>query len=237
MIMTTWNPRQYPALLESVGFAKAKDLLAYYLPMSGPAALELPERYRLHAERALQHKALVFRPLDLKHFDDEVERCWKIYNAAWEKNWGFFPMSHDSFLHEAKILKYIIFPQFSFMAEVDGEPAGVMVILPDFHRAYKEIGNGRLLPTGLFKILRAKRQLRTGRCMILGAKPEYRNRGIFALFMHEVIRRAKDWGGIGGEASWILEDNDRMNRPLVSLGAKAYRRWRIYDRPIASSTS
>lgn len=237
MIMTTWNPRQYPALVESLGFTKAKDLLAYYLPMSGPAALELPERYRLHAERALRHQSLVFRPLDLKHFDDEVERCWKIYNAAWEKNWGFFPMSHDSFLHEAKILKYIVFPQFSFMAEVNGEPAGVMVILPDFHRAYKEIGNGRLLPTGLFKILRAKRQLRTGRCMILGAKPEYRNSGIFALFMHEVIRRAKEWGGIGGEASWILEDNDRMNRPLVSLGAKAYRRWRIYDRPIASSTS
>ncbi len=55
--------------------------------------------------------------------------------------------------------------------------------------------------------------------------------------MHEMIRRAKAWGGVGAEASWILEDNDRMNRPLVSLGAQAYRRWRIYDRPIASSTS
>ena len=234
MIMTTWNPPYYRGLLESVGFAKAKDLLAYYFPMQGTAALELPERYRLHAERALQGKSLVFRNLDLKKFDREVDRCWEIYNSAWEKNWGFFPMSRESFLHEAKVLKYIVIPQFTFMAEVNGEPAGFMVIVPDYHHAYKAIGTGRLLPTGLFTLLRAKPKLRTGRVMILGAKPEYRSRGIFALFMHEMVRRAKVYGAVGAEGSWILEDNDKLNRPLTSLGAKEYRRWRIYDRPIAS---
>jgi GNAT superfamily N-acetyltransferase len=234
MIMTTWNPTYYPDLVQSLGFVKAKDLLAYYFPMQGAAALELPERYRRHAERALDGQSLAFRDLDLKHFDEEVERCWEIYNSAWEQNWGFFPMSHDSFVHEAKVLKYIVFPQFSFMAEVDGQPAGFMVILPDYHHAFKAIGNGRLLPTGLFKLLSAKRRLRTGRVMILGAKPEYRRRGIFALFMHEVVRRAKEFGAIGAEGSWILEDNDRLNRPLTALGAREYRRWRIYDRPIAA---
>jgi hypothetical protein len=68
--------------------------------------------------------------------------------------------------------------------------------------------------------------------MILGAKPEYRRRGIFALFANEMFRRAKDFDMICAEASWILEDNDRLNRPLAALGAKEYRRWRIYDRPI-----
>jgi GNAT superfamily N-acetyltransferase len=232
MIMTTWNPRHYAGLLESAGFAKAKDLLAYYFPMQGPAALELPERYRLHAERALQGRRLVFRTLDLRRFDAEVERCWEIYNSAWERNWGFFPMSRASFLHEAKVLKYIVLREFTFMAEVDGEPAGFMVIVPDYHRVYKTIGTGRLLPTGLFKLLRAKPHLRTGRVMILGAKPEYRNRGIFALFVHEMVRRAGAYGAVGAEGSWILEDNDKLNRPLVALGAKEYRRWRIYDRPI-----
>ena len=40
------------------------------------------------------------------------------------------------------------------MAEVNGEPAGFMVIVPDFHMAFKAVGNGRLLPSGLFKIAR-----------------------------------------------------------------------------------
>jgi hypothetical protein len=89
------------------------------------------------------------------------------------------------------------------------------------------------LPFGLFKILAGKRTIRTGRVMILGAKPHFRRRGIFALFMHEMMERAKALDMIGGEASWILEDNDKLNRPLLALGAKEYRRWRIYDRAIA----
>jgi len=31
------------------------------------------------------------------------------------------------------------------------------------------------------------------------------------------------------EASWILEDNEAMNRPLLRLGLKPYRTWRIYE--------
>jgi hypothetical protein len=119
------------------------------------------------------------------------------------------------------------------MAEVNGEPAGFMIIVPDFHHAFKAIGNGRLLPSGLFKLLAAKKRIKTGRVMILGAKPEYRNRGIFALFANEMFRRGKEIDAVGAEASWILEDNDRLNKPLEAMGAKEYRRWRIYDRTIA----
>jgi hypothetical protein len=232
MIMTTWNPRYYPTLVEGAGFVKAKDLLAYFFPLQGEGAFAMPERVTKLAERALGG-TLTFRDLDLKNFDAEVARCWEIYNSAWEKNWGFFPMSHESFLHEAQVLKYIVFPEFTFMAEVNGQPAGFMIIVPDYHHAFKAIGNGRLLPTGIFKLLAAKKRIKTGRIMILGAKAEYRNRGIFALFANEMFRRGKEIDGVGAEASWILEDNDRLNKPLEAMGAKEYRRWRIYDRPIA----
>ena len=236
MIMTTWNPPYYASLMENAGFTKAKDLLAYFFPAEGPRAFQLPDRVRRLAERALRGKTLTFRELDLKNFAPEVDRCWEIYNSAWESNWGFFPMSRESFLHEAQVLKYIVNPRFALMVEVNGEPAGFLIIVPDFHHAYKAIGNGRLLPTGLFKLLRAKPRLRTGRIMILGVKAEYRQRGIFALFVDAMFKRAKEHGLIGAEASWILEDNDKLNRPLAALGAEEYRRWRIYDRPVAAQT-
>ena len=81
-------------------------------------------------------------------------------------------------------------------------------------------------------MLSAKRRLRTGRIMILGAKAEYRRRGIFALFVHEMYRRTQTFRTTGVEASWILEDNDKLRKPMEAFGAKVYRRWRIYDRPI-----
>ena len=169
MIMTTWNPQYYPALIENAGFAKAKDLLAYYFAMTGEHAFEMPERVTALAKRALGGKNLVFRDLDRKDFKAEVDRGWEIYNSAWESNWGFFPMSQESFYHEAKFLKYIVLPEFAFMAEVDGEPAGIMIIVPDLHHVYKAIGNGRLFPTGLFKLLAMKKKLKTGRVMIRGS--------------------------------------------------------------------
>jgi len=230
MIMTTWNPRYYQTLIESTGFAKAKDLLAYFFPLQGERSFSLPEQYRVHAERALRGRSLTFREISFNRFDQEVELCWDIYNSAWEKNWGFVPMSKESFLHEAKVLRYILVPQFTFIAEVNGDPAGFMIIVPDYHQAYKAVGNGRLFPTGLFKLLAAKKRLRTGRIMILGVKAQYRKRSIFALFADEMFRRGRAYGGIGAEASWILEDNDALVRPMMALGAKEYRRWRIYDR-------
>ena len=68
--------------------------------------------------------------------------------------------------------------------------------------------------------------------MILGAKEEYRRRGIFALFVYEAYRRYVQDRWTTGEASWILEDNDKLNKPLRDMGALEYRRWRIYDRQI-----
>jgi hypothetical protein len=227
MIMTTWNPRYYPTLVENAGFAKAKDLLAYFFPMSGERAFEMPERVTALAKRALGENRLTFRELDFKNFAADVDRAWEIYNDAWDDNWGFFPMSRESFVHEAQVLKYILLPQFTFMAEVNGEPAGFMIIVPDYHHAFKAVGNGRLLPTGLFKLLAAKKRLRTGRVMILGAKAEFRRRGIFALFAAEMFRRGKEYNAIGAEASWILEDNEKLNKPLEAMGAKDRCHYRI----------
>ena len=38
VLMTTYNPKYYPALIEACGFAKAKDLWAFWLDMPGGAA-------------------------------------------------------------------------------------------------------------------------------------------------------------------------------------------------------
>ena len=232
MIMTTWNPRYYAGVVEAAGFSKAKDLVAYFIPLAGPDALPLPERYRAHAERATRERGVRFRDIDLSHFAREVDICWEIYNAAWEKNWGFIPMTREEFVFSAKEMKQMLIPQFSYIAEVDGKPAGVAISLPDYHQTFKAIGTGRLLPTGLFKLLAAKKRLRSGRLMILGVKSAYRSRSIFALFAYEMHRRASAYGMVGGEASWILEDNAAMVQPMEAMGAKVYRTWRIYDRPI-----
>jgi len=208
-----------------------KDLLAHLLDANEPQ-FKFPERIAIHAQRARETGRVAIRTLDPKRFDQELELCWEVYNAAWERNWGFVPMSHEEFAHMGKSLKPLLVPELALTAEVDGRPAGFMLLVPDFNLVAKRIPNGRLFPTGLFKLLLGKRRIRFGRIMALGVKREYRRSDVFALLVDELYRRGMAYGVTRAEASWVLEDNELMNRPMRAMGARQYRRWRIYERPL-----
>jgi GNAT superfamily N-acetyltransferase len=232
VFMTNWNPAYFLPLLDRAGFVKAKDLYGYWYQASGPDKLTLPPRVAALARRAVTESGVTFRDIDIGRFDSEVDVLWDIYNSAWEKNWGFVPMTRAEFVHTAKDLKPLVDPRLAFVAEVGGKPAGVMVNLLDYAHAQVEIGNGRLFPFGFLKLLAARRKLKSGRMMVLGIKAEHRTRSILPLFIHELVRRAEAMDAVGGEASWILEDNLQMVRTMELVGAPLYRKWRIYDRPI-----
>jgi hypothetical protein len=232
--MTTWNPPYYAQLCERAGMGKAKDLVAYYIPM-GDLSWTMPAAFERLAERALRKSQVGFRDLDLRRFEQELEICWDVYNSAWERNWGFVPMSKDEFVHTARDMKPLINPRYAFAAEVDGETVGFMLAVPDYSGVLQKIGNGRLFPTGALRLLLGKRGIHEWRVMALGLRPEFRARGILPLFAWEAYRRGREAGEQGAEASWILEDNVSMTRPMEAMGANLHRRWRIYDRGIRAS--
>lgn len=228
MFMTPWNPPYYGRLIESAGLAAAKDLLGHLLDSTEPQ-FQFPGRIAVHAERA-RANGVVVRSIEPKRLDEAIELCWDVYNAAWERNWGFVPMTRDEFAHMGKEMKPLLAPDLAFTAEVDGKPAGFMLVLPDFNLVFKRIRNGRLFPTGLFKLLIGKGGIRSGRVMALGVKREYRRSDVFALLVDELYRRGTARGITRVEASWVLADNDLMNRPMRGMGAREYRRWRIYEK-------
>jgi hypothetical protein len=234
MFMTPWNPPYYARLMDGLGFVTAKELLAWRLPV-GDTGFTLPPVYAEHARLALTESGLTFRDIDLRHIDREVDVLWEVYNAAWERNWGFVPMTHREFERLASDLKPLADQRFAVVAEVDGAPAGFALALPDYNVLLRRIGNGRLFPTGLLTLLAGRRRLRSARVMALGVKREHRTRSVFALFAHELARRGRAAGIADAEASWVLEDNHLMNRPMQAIGGTVYRRWRLYERPIAGA--
>ena len=229
--MTAWNPPYYTTLCDRAGMQKAKDLVGYFIPM-GDRGWNMPESFERLAERSLRRSRVAFRDLDLRRFEQELEVVWDVYNAAWERNWGFVPMSKQEFVHMARDMKPLIEPRYAFAADVDGRTVGFMLAVPDYSSVLQRIGNGRLFPTGAIRLLLGKRTIHDWRVMALGLRPEYRARGILPLFAWEAYRRGREANEQGAEASWILEDNERMNRPMTAMGTQIYRRWRVYDRDI-----
>ncbi|MDG2283429.1 MAG: hypothetical protein P8L45_09920, partial [Longimicrobiales bacterium] len=121
---------------------------------------------------------------------------------------------------------------FSFIAEVDGEIIGFMMMVRDINRVLKHVPSGRLWPTTLLRLVRDLSKVQRGRIVLMGLRSKYRNRGLFPLFAYEAARRAKAVSFEGAEASWILEDNEALTAPMASMGMQPYKRWRIYEKTI-----
>jgi len=225
-IMMPWNPPYYADLLEGAGFAKAKDVHAYYL-----ATADCGERLDRIAARLERGGAVRIRRLEMKRWRQELEFVRETYNRAWAGNWGFVPWTDRELEFIATELKPLVDPRFAFVGEVGGAPAGFIVSVPDANEALK-LAKGRLLPTGLLKILW---KLKVSRCkslrtMIMGVLPEHRNRGLDLLMIQHTVRGAREVGYHGSELGWILEDNRALLGPLEQLGSKRTKSYRIYDR-------
>ena len=228
-IMMTHSPPYYARLLEQAGYTKAKDLLAYWC--DGDV---MPERLRRALDTLTKRLNITLRTLDLKNFDREVERIKEVYNSAWERNWGFVPMTEEEFSFMARKLRPIVDPRMCLLAEHEGEPIAFALQLPDFNRALKHV-NGRLLPIGVFKFLWYKRKIRSVRVITLGAKPEWRNKGLDGLLMGKAYEVLQPLDMPRGECSWILEDNFAMRNALERAGGFVYKTYRIFEKPLTTT--
>jgi GNAT superfamily N-acetyltransferase len=239
VLMMTYNPRYYQDFIERAGFEKAQDLWAWIIrtDIFDKDVQKLPRKFVRVAEEARKRENLVVRKMDMKNYDREVEIAKVVYNAAWEKNWGFVPFTEHEIEHLAKELKMILDPDLVYLALIDGKPAGISLGVPDVYQAMLKARpqpNVWSLPLTLGKFLWYRRQIDTFRLMIMGVLPEYRTLGIDALFYVETARAAFAKGYKFCEMSWILESNDMMNRIIERLGGRIYKTYRVYEKPIVN---
>ncbi|ATH07461.1 hypothetical protein BIY24_05740 [Halobacteriovorax marinus] len=225
-IMMTYNNPYHQKLTESLGYSKSKDLLAYQLDLN----FQMPEVIEKISARAEKSNKITYRKVNMKDWKNETEILWDIYNDAWEKNWGFIPMLREEWEHTCKDMKSILDPNLILICEVAGEPAGFIVALPDINQAFKQVPNGKLLPFGIFKLLNAKKYMTRMRVLTMGVKSRYRKLGLESILYTKTKKLGLDAGYNEVEMSWILEDNLNMNKPLLRMGAKPYKTYRIFSK-------
>jgi hypothetical protein len=229
MVMMGHAPAWYARHIEALGFEKAMDLLAYLLPpdFQPPRAME---RLLSRARSRIR-----FRPMDFSSYDQEVALLREIFNDAWSENWGFVPLTEAEFRHMGRELRQVIRPGYTCIAELDGQPAGFLIALPNINELIADLG-GRLLPFGWAKLLwRLKmRRATTARVPLMGVRRAHQRGPLGAAVsfgMIDQVRHALHDDGIGQvELSWILETNQGMNSLIEAMGGRLYKRYRMYQR-------
>jgi GNAT superfamily N-acetyltransferase len=225
-IMMTHNPPYLPALVEAAGYHKAMDLFAFSVSNE---TVDVKPFARL--KDVLRREDLKVRPIDKSKLPQECRVINAIYNDAWTENWGFVPMTVAEIDQMARELKMIFDPRLSFMIEVKGEPVAFAIGLPDVNQLIKKI-NGRLFPFGWLKLLTGLKKIKSIRVLILGVRKKYQRLGLGVVLCLKMIEDAMAAGYATAELSWILETNRLMIAPLERMGARLYKRYRIYEKPI-----
>ena len=143
------------------------------------------------------------------------------------------PPTDAEFDFLAEGLKMVIDPRFSVLAEHEGKLVGFALAVPDINIVVRTIKRGRLFPFGIFKLLLQKRKIKSIRIILLGVLPEYRKMGIEGVFYATILGMGIKLGHTHGEASWMLDNNEMMKKGVESIGMRPYKRYRMYEKPLA----
>lgn len=229
-LLTVHNPPEYPALLEGLGLRPAKDLVAFEIRLADSPASRL-NRFR---EAVRRRSRVHWRPLTRRSLAADLPAIRRIYNEAWERNWGAIPMNPEELDFLVARLRPLLVDGLAWLAECDGEPAGLLVSLPDLNPQLRPLRGRLLTPHTLEALpyLLGWRHPEQFRLLVLGVRERFRGRGIEAALFAETLRRARQLGYRRCEASWVLEDNEPVHRLASLFQGRIHRRFRIYQRDL-----
>ncbi len=224
----THTPPYYISLLEAAAYAKARDLLVFCLPAS-EAKYDQLARIAVAAER---RTGITVRCLNMNRLDDEALFLALVFKDSWRDNWGAVPIRAPDFKKAYEHYRMFLIPELIFLAEVDGEPAGAFIAMPDMNVLIKEC-NGKMWPFGWWKMLTGRKRITRYRVFMMGVRPAFRRHGIPLIFLHrcaqELVRRKSSLI----EFSWILEDNHETIAIIERIGGKRVQKLRLYEKALA----
>ncbi len=232
-VMMPHGKPDYKDWMETLGYAKAKDLYALYDDFPPEPSPRIAKIWKI----AQRNKKLSFRQIDMKRFDAEVRLIMDIFNDAWSSNWGYVQFTEAEIKTVAKNLKMLIKPYRTYICEYEGEAAGFLVTIPDINHKIRDL-NGKLFPFGIFKLLwrmSIGKDTRV-RVPLMGVRKKFQGTqlgGLMPIAMIESVRKnIVPRGSRSSELGWILEDNKAMINMIQEIGGSIYKTMRIWEKSL-----
>ncbi len=217
----------YNELAESCGFTKCIDWHCFLVKKSNdymPYLMNIKDNIK-------KNQNFTYSYLNKKDIKRRTDQIHKIFNIAWESNWGHLNLTKKQITKIINELKTIAIPELTIFAEKDDEAIGFIISIPDINPALR-ILNGRLYPWRLIRFLIAMKKITKIRTIIMGVLPEYRGQKIDDMFYLLTIENGIKLGYTESDCSLVVETNRNMINALRPLNGRIYKTYRIYERPI-----
>jgi len=223
--LMSYNPPYYEELLAQAGLSKSMDLFTYrYLQDKMK-----PDLMKGRAERAAA-KGIVVEPMRRGDLRRQVQQIAEVFNDALAQNWGFEPIEGAQLDDLMLLARFVLDPNFVFIAYKDSHPIGCIIVLPNLNPMLTA-SNGSLTPKLLWKYFTRYRWVDSYRGYALGVRQEYRADEVSAALIHAAIQRGKEVSWRELEISWVLESNKPMNAMAGALGGHRNKTYRLLEKP------
>jgi len=235
VLLMPYNYPYYAGLIEGAGFTKAMDVFSFHLSRQGAQEHATADRLERLTKAVMKRNKITVRLIDRKRLTEEFVLFKEIYNAAWDKNWGFVPMTPRELDGLVESLGQFFDPNYAFFAYVEDQPAGFVMAIPDFnqvlHKAYPRPGVPEALT--LLQALwhwKIRPVIDTARIPLMGVKETFRNKGVDAVLYYYVLMALLNDPKIQhSDSGWILEVNENMVSIALSFGSTIYKKHRLYE--------
>lgn len=224
MFPMPWSPPYYDEYLVDAGYAHAYPFWYYEVDFGY-------ERYRDFTQRALESPECDLRGIDKSRWDEEVEALRLIWNEGFADEWEFQDYTAAQFKEFFKDMKPILDSRTVLIAEVDGEPAGMVLGMPDLTAAVRAM-RGRVGPIKVLRMIRAaRRPIRLG-LLGIAVRPQFRGRRIGATLAASLYRNIEALG-LQESSYYVVNDSNTKSRSLAeSVGGEGRILYHCYDKQL-----
>jgi GNAT superfamily N-acetyltransferase len=230
-ILCGHTPPYYQHYLERYGFCPAHgDNLAYEIEIREDSAAR--QRLARLAERARRQGKVTVRGADLTQWDAEIDRVHRLLNAALVHLPDFIPWRRDTLEDMLMPFREMADPELILFAEVQGEAVGWLPGIANLNEALIH-ANGLRYPWDYARLWRHMR--RQPECLAIKSVlvlPEYWGTAVVVLLFDEMARRACTKGFEWADLSLTSDDNPNVPILAERMGAKIYKRYRVYRMPV-----
>lgn len=222
------NSSYLPDLIMKEGYEKKVDLVNYLAPMPE----ELPLIYKKVLSRVSHNKE--YRIVEFsskKELKPYIIPVLELMNQTFMEIYGFVPLTDKEKEEFAARYLPILDPKFIKVVENKTGLIGFAISMPDVSEGIKK-AKGKLLPFGIFKILRESKRSKKLLMMLGGVKKEFRGQGIDVLMGVKIIQSGMKHKMDCIDSHLVLEDNRRMRAEYERVGGKVIKKFRIYQKDL-----
>jgi len=210
-IITNYNYPYYPAHMEKLKMKKLAQWIEFEIKI--PDFKNSPEKVRKFGKLIIEKynlKVLHFKKnIDIEPYVDEM---FQLIEKTYSNLQTFVPIQkYQIKYYKEKYLKYAHPEYIKCVSDQSNKLIGFVIIMPSFTKALKR-ANGKLLPFGIFHLLKAKYFNNRASFYLIGVDPEYQNKGVIAILINEIQKLFNKKGITDVETNPELEENTSIHQ-------------------------